>query len=200
MERGVICYKPTHTERNKKEIQINFRSVKSRSMEDWNLMKLSRGGLMADSARRVARNHAPCRTSKTLHPQKCQVQQKTWRWRGGAGHKRTNWYRVTSMSFPKIYECPGVYLPDKNKESGFFEETKWTGESWGSSVWAPAAHSKTLHTLALGLALGCPALRDCEQLPTASWISMSKPSGIRYQKDACNKRQRQTEKWPRKWR
>lgn len=50
MERGVICYKPTHTKRNKKEIQINFRSVKSRSMEDWNVMKLSRGGLMADSA------------------------------------------------------------------------------------------------------------------------------------------------------
>lgn len=29
VERGVICYEPTHTKRNKKEIQINFRSVTS---------------------------------------------------------------------------------------------------------------------------------------------------------------------------
>lgn len=33
-------------------------------------------------------------------------------------------HRVINMFFPKIYECLRVYLPNENKNSGFFKETK----------------------------------------------------------------------------
>lgn len=195
--RGVLCYKPTQKKGNRKETKINFRSVKSQwrtgnwlsSIEaaSWQTVHRGQQGIMhpAESRR--------CSILRNLRFNRRHEDDV-------GGWTQEDKLTVIDMFFPQIYECLGVYLPDENKKSGFFKETKWTGKSWGSSMWAPAAHSRAPHTLALGLALDCPALGDSEQLPTASWINMSKPSGIMYQKDACNKRSRQTEKWSRKWR
>lgn len=75
-----------------------------------------------------------------------------WGWTQEAKLK----YRAVNMFFPRKHERLQVYLPNKNKWTGFFQETTYTGKSQGSSVLA--APSKALYAPAPKAAFCCPCL------------------------------------------